>query len=1101
MTNDGSWDRLAARLAGSADVLADLRHHQVAGWEAGAGPPAEEYLSRFPHLPSADKLSLIVAEIQIRRSRGDQAPADEYRSRFPALPELVDLELLLAIVADADESPEVDGYLLGERIGRGGMGVVFRARDLELDRDVAVKVLQSRHSSSGSIASRFLDEARITAQLQHPGVPPVYRSGKLPDGRPFLAMKLIKGRTLADLVADPKADRGRLVAAFEQVAATVGYAHAHGVLHRDLKPDNVMVGKFGEVQVMDWGMSKVMGAAETAAAGVPTSGSVIRSNPTAIPTPGGEFLGTPHFMAPEQAIGAVKLIDTRSDVFGLGGILCVILTGRPPFEGESNEGTRLLAAQGKVGPCFRRLDACEADPELVALCKRCLAREKEDRPADAGVVATAVSALRAAADDRARRAEIDREKAEVREEEEKKRREVETRLTEAKLAEERGRRESEILRQKEQLAAERKRRRVVQWAGGVTVTVLLAGVIGTAIGLFEARKQEAEAKKQTGIARDETMAKETALREEEKQRGIAEAKQAEAEKAAAAETLAKEDEAKQRAKAEKAYAKTADVLDVMVSQITGKSLETQKAVSKEQKTFLTEVLTYYREFAATKGEDSKTRLRAAKAAYSVGTIEYRLGRKKESAAAFRQALNEFENVVARFPDVPAYQADLAGAHNSLGVLLAGLGKWAEAEEQHLHALAIQEKLVANFPANPDYRQDLAGSQTNLGKLLKSLGKRAEAVGQYRKAVALFERLFADFPADPDYRSGLALSLNGLGELLKSLGKRTEAEEQYRKGLAIREKLAADFPTVPDYRQDLATSHNALGNLLNALGESAEAEGQHRKGLAIREKLAADFPTVPDYRQDLARSHTNLGGLLAAGRKRAEAEGQYRKAVALFEKLSADFPADPDYQVDLGGSYCHFGSLVRDGGKPADSLAWFRKAIDTLRPVHEQEQRDVKAKEFLRFSYGGRAIAYDLLQNYADAVKDWDRVVELSPAGEQPLDRVYRALSKVNAGQVVEAVAEVSELRKLDGWPPDLLYNFVRVCSVASDKVEREKQNYADLAVELLQAAVKAGWKEYTFMKKDAALAPLHGREDFQKLLAELEAKFPPPREVLPPPRK
>src|SRR6516165_5020872 len=154
------------------------------------------------------------------------------------------------------------GYeLLGE-VGRGGMGVVYRARDAALDRDVAVKLLTERYPADSPAAQRFLGEARITGQLQHPGIPAVHQVGALADGRPFLAMKLIKGGTLEALLKqrpDPAADRGRLLAVFEAVCQAVGYAHAHRVIHRDLKPANVMVGAFGEVQVMDWGLAKALG--------------------------------------------------------------------------------------------------------------------------------------------------------------------------------------------------------------------------------------------------------------------------------------------------------------------------------------------------------------------------------------------------------------------------------------------------------------------------------------------------------------------------------------------------------------------------------------------------------------------------------------------------------------------------------------------------------------------------------------------------------------------------------------------------------------------------------------------------------------------------
>jgi serine/threonine protein kinase/formylglycine-generating enzyme required for sulfatase activity len=313
-----------------------------------------------------------------------------------------------------DAVPAIPGYLVEAEIARGGMGVVYRARDTALARDVAVKVLQDRYPTNSLVARRFVDEARITGQLQHPGVPPVHEFGTLPNGRPFLVMKLVKGRTLADLIADGRANRGSLVAVFEQVCQAVAYAHNHGVVHRDLKPLNVMVGAFGEVQVMDWGLAKLRTAAraESADATLATTFRDPRTEDEDGHTRAGSFLGTPAYMSPEQAIGAVDQIDERSDVFGLGAVLCAILTGEPPFVAATSESTRQLAAQKKVEPAFARLEASGAEPALVALCKRCLAGEREERLRNAGEVAAAVHGIRAEGEERARRAELDRVKAE-----------------------------------------------------------------------------------------------------------------------------------------------------------------------------------------------------------------------------------------------------------------------------------------------------------------------------------------------------------------------------------------------------------------------------------------------------------------------------------------------------------------------------------------------------------------------------------------------------------------------------------------------------------------------------------------------------------------
>ena len=154
----------------------------------------------------------------------------------------------------------IPGYDLFGELGHGGMGIVYRTRDKRLDRDVAIKLLAVMAPANSPAATRFVVEAKITGQLQHPGIPAVHDLGTLADGRPFLVMELVKGQTLQSLLdqrPNLQHDRGRFLAIFEHVCHAVGYAHAHRVIHRDLKPSNVMVGAFGEVQVMDWGLAKV----------------------------------------------------------------------------------------------------------------------------------------------------------------------------------------------------------------------------------------------------------------------------------------------------------------------------------------------------------------------------------------------------------------------------------------------------------------------------------------------------------------------------------------------------------------------------------------------------------------------------------------------------------------------------------------------------------------------------------------------------------------------------------------------------------------------------------------------------------------------------
>ncbi len=320
-------------------------------------------------------------------------------------------------------------YEILEEIGYGGMGVVYRAHDPAVNRHVAVKVLQVRFRNQPVSTSRFIDEGQITGQLQHPGIPAVHEIGFLPDGSPFLAMKLIRGATLEDLIDEPSIDRGRMTSVFLQIAQAVGYAHSKGVIHRDLKPANVMVGQFGEVQVMDWGLAKVLSDTSSLSGSrmvdSPAQQSIIETDRSSDPdteTRAGSVLGTPAYMSPEQAGGEVERVDQRADVFGLGAILCTLLTGDPPFLDKTVEAVRLRAVRGQIEDAYDRLDKSGADPELVALCKRCLAPIRDNRPRDAAEVAEAVSAHLAAVEDRLRRAERERAATEVKAAEQRKRR-------------------------------------------------------------------------------------------------------------------------------------------------------------------------------------------------------------------------------------------------------------------------------------------------------------------------------------------------------------------------------------------------------------------------------------------------------------------------------------------------------------------------------------------------------------------------------------------------------------------------------------------------------------------------------------------------------
>jgi serine/threonine protein kinase len=817
---------------------------------------------------------------------------------------------------------------------KGGIGQVWLARDGDLGRDVALKELRPEQSRNSVAWSRFVEEARITGQLEHPGIVPIYELSTSADGqKPFYTMRFVRGNTLHEAIQDyhrkraegqaGPLDRASLLSAFIAVCNAVGYAHSRGVIHRDLKGQNVVLGDFGEVMVLDWGLAKLVDRPADPSQG-PSSRrpvTLIEDESAHDATMQGQVLGTPSYMAPEQAEGRIEEIGRRTDVYGLGAILYEILAGCPPHSGAST--SELLRRVREDEPAPPR----ESDPStpraLEAICRKAMAKKPEDRYPSALALAEELKLWLA-----------DEPVSAYREPWPKR------------------------------LARWSKRHRT---AVASAAALLVTAVFALTVSAVLIGKERDEARRQRSQARQAVDDMYTKVAEQWLEDRLDPLQREMLEKALryyenfaavdAADPTVRQERGRaflrlgdvlrklgRHDEAEKAYRRSVDALAALAAddprtpehrshlalanaRLASELAARGKGAEQEEARALFGKASAAQAELLAEGPTTARRLARGRTERGLAELLRVTGRPSEAESSYRRAIELLEKAATEAPDNLEVLQELAASSDGLGLVLVGQGRPEDAEKADRRAIAVLEPLVARAPNLPALRDALARAYNSLGLLVRDLGSPAESEAIIRQQVALNERLAQDFPARPEYRRTLARGLKNLGILMKEANRPSrDVEPIYRRALELNESLAAEFPAVQTYRRDQASCLGHLGELLFATTRRADSEALYLKALKLFEALEAESPDVPEYRFAMAGVLNNLGVWQKAANRLKDAIATYDREDKLLEALAVGFPSNAHYRREQARCLSNMGNALWSDGRHQEADRAFGRAV-------------------------------------------------------------------------------------------------------------------------------------------------------------------------------
>jgi len=762
--------------------------------------------------------------------------------------------MMFSSMARGEELSE-DRYKLTRLHATGGMGRVWLARDNAIGRNVALKELRPETPSAPGIWNRFLNEAKVTGQLEHPGIVPVYEVDADDSDRPFYTMRFVKGQTLHDAIRDFTTLRTNgksspmglrdLITALIGVANAIGYAHSRGVLHRDLKGQNVVLGDYGEVIVLDWGLACIVGTAEVDDDQLPVSGSGVSEQTNA-----GQVIGTPAYMSPEQALGQPEKMNAQTDVFGLGGILYEILTGQAPFKGPTVLET--LEKAKACNPASPRLIWADAPKPLEAICLRALSKDQAERYDSAIEFA-----------DDLRRWQAD----------------------------------ESVSAYQDSLSV-----RISRWARRHRTMVVTAAALSvmaivglSASTILISQEQVRTAAAQTRAEANLAKAREAVQRMltevgDERLKNIPQMEKLR-------ETLLQEalefnkgfllesDDPEIRKETALAHGNVASIY-----QMLGKSDEALNSWQHGLET-LTEL------HVSDPNNQDYTRTLASSLLNAAYTQES-LGLNAETEATSRKALELLEPLAKSKSVDDGILNTIASCQRTIGNARLATGESADAELWFEKSLKTYEQMSDDGQNSLSVLQNQSNVRLALGRLMVIAGRTKEARDQFNDMLRLTSTLVAKQPENHEFRELSAMAHQWLSDLDRSTGDRDLSRTRAIEALQIRENLTRDFPHIADYQATIVSAYGSIAISFAESGNPTEAEKYFVKGAEAARKLATSFPSVPMYRNQAATSIRVAAVFYFNTRRIEEAKVELIDAVSRFQALAAEYPDTPMYRMDL-----------------------------------------------------------------------------------------------------------------------------------------------------------------------------------------------------------